>query len=194
MPDAPPVHPPAAPPVAALAVDDPEAIVLVDEQDRPVGYAAKLPPHQDGGRLHRAFSVFLFDAGGRMLLQRRALGKYHFGGLWTNACCSHPRRGQLVAAGAAARLRYELGIAVPLSPLLTFIYRAHDPVSGLTEHELDHVFVGRFDGTPTPNPAEVMDLAWVAPADLLADVARRPERFTPWFKVVLGRVLDLRVR
>jgi isopentenyl-diphosphate delta-isomerase len=169
--------------------------VLVDEQDRPVGYAPKLPPHQDGGRLHRAFSVFLFDRGGRMLLQRRARGKYHFGGLWTNACCSHPRRGQPVAAAAAARLRYEMGLdgsalAGPLSPLLTFVYRAHDPVSGLTEHELDHVFVGRFDGSPTPNPAEVMDWEWVDPYALRADVACRPERYTPWFKVVLDRVLD----
>lgn len=171
------------------SADDPEAIVLVDEHDRPIGYAPKLPPHKGGGQLHRAFSVFLFDADGRMLLQRRALGKYHFGGLWTNACCSHPRRDQPAATAAAARLQYEMGFAVPLSPLLTFIYRAEDPVSGLTEHEFDHVFVGRFDGSPTPRPTEVMDWAWVRPTDLLANVAGQPERYTPWFKVVLDRVL-----
>ena len=177
---------PARPPAA---VDEPEAIVLVDEHDQPVGYAAKLPPHQGGGRLHRAFSVFLFDRDGRVLLQRRAAGKYHFGGLWTNACCSHPRRDQPVADAAAARLRFELGVDAPLAPLLTFTYRADDPATGLTEHEFDHVFVGPFDGAPQPNPDEVCDWKWVAPADLRADVARHPDRYTPWFRVVLDQVL-----
>ncbi|MDB5297543.1 MAG: isopentenyl-diphosphate delta-isomerase, type 1 [Phycisphaerales bacterium] len=171
------------------AIDDPEAIVLVDEQDRPVGYAPKLPPHEEGGRLHRAFSVFLFDRGGRMLLQRRAAGKYHFAGRWTNACCSHPRRDQPVAAAAAARLRFEMGIEAPIVPLLTFTYRAHDPASGLTEHEFDHVFAGAFDGAPAPNPAEVSDWRWADPPALRADVAARPDRYTPWFRIVLDRVL-----
>jgi isopentenyl-diphosphate delta-isomerase len=169
-----------------------DEIVLVDEQDRPVGYAAKLPPHQNGGRLHRAFSVFVFNRRGEMLLQQRAAGKYHFGGLWSNACCSHPRRGQDVADAAAARLRYEFGFDAPLTPLFTFIYRAEDPASGLTEHELDHVFTGAFDGIPQPNPSEVGDWKWVAPADLHADVLANPDRYTPWFKLVLERVLDKR--
>ncbi|HEX8912238.1 MAG TPA: isopentenyl-diphosphate Delta-isomerase, partial [Humisphaera sp.] len=151
--------------------------------------ASKLPPHQNGGRLHRAFSVFVFDAAGRMLLQQRAAGKYHFGGKWSNTCCSHPRRDQPVAAAAAARLRFEFGFDAPLRPLFTFTYRAEDPASGLTEHELDHVFVGRFDGDPRPNPDEIGDWRWADPADVLADVRARPGLYTPWFKLVLERVL-----
>jgi len=174
------------------AAADSDEIVLVDEQDRPVGYASKLPPHQDGGRLHRAFSVFLFNSRGQMLLQKRAAEKYHFGGLWTNACCSHPRRDQVVADAARERLLYEMGIDLPLSPLFSFIYRAEDPASGLTEHELDHVFVGAFDGTPEPRPTEVSDWAWMDPAAVLADVGARPRRYTPWFRLVLARVLSER--
>ncbi|QOV90739.1 isopentenyl-diphosphate Delta-isomerase [Humisphaera borealis] len=169
---------------------DTDEIVLVDEFDRPVGYSSKLPPHQDGGRLHRAFSVFLFDSQGRVLLQQRAAEKYHFGGLWTNACCSHPRRDQPVAEAARARLRYELGIDLPLRPLFSFIYRAEDPESGLTEHELDHIFIGDFDGTPQPRRTEVADWEWADPQALLRDILRRPGRYTPWFRLVLDRVLS----
>jgi isopentenyl-diphosphate Delta-isomerase len=171
---------------------DDEAIVLVDEDDRPVGYSSKLPPHEAGGRLHRAFSVFLFDRHGRMLLQRRALDKYHFGGLWTNACCSHPRRDQDIATAARARLGYELGIDVPLTPLFSFIYRAEDPASGLTEHELDHVFVGDFDGVPRPRASEVAECSWMSPDEVLSDLHLHPERYTPWFKLVVERVLAVR--
>ena len=164
-------------------------VLLVDEHDRPVGSAEKLAAHRDGGRLHRAFSVFLFNAEGQMLLQRRSVTKYHFGGLWTNACCSHPGAGRSVVEAARARLREELGIDVPLRELFSFVYRAEDPVSGLTEHEFDHVLVGQFDGVPIPNPEEVSDWKWVDPAELAADVASRPGNYTPWFKLVLDRVL-----
>ena len=141
------------------------------------------------GKLHRAFSVFLFDSAGRMLLQQRAAGKYHFGGLWTNACCSHPRRGQTVIESARARLRHELGIDAPLHELFSFVYRAEDPATGLTEHEFDHVLVGRFDGAPSPNGDEVSDWEWIEPGALLEDVRRRAARYTPWFKIVLERVI-----
>jgi isopentenyl-diphosphate delta-isomerase len=170
------------------AADD--HVILVDESDRPVGSAEKLAAHEGGGKLHRAFSVFLFDSGGRMLLQRRAASKYHFGGLWTNACCSHPRRGQALLESARTRLRHELGIDAPLEELFSFVYRAEDPASGLTEHEFDHVLCGRFDGAPRPNPDEVSDWEWVEPAALVDDVRRRPERYTPWFKLVLERVIQ----
>ena len=164
-------------------------VILVDESDRPLGVEAKLAAHERGGKLHRAFSVFVFNRAGQMLVQRRAAGKYHFGGLWTNACCSHPRRDQPVVEAAAGRLRFEMGIDVPLTHLLTFTYRAHDPVSGLTEHEVDHVFTGRFDGEPRPNPDEVMDWKWISPSDLETDVDAHPERYTPWFRIVLHRVI-----
>src|SRR4051794_27812216 len=98
----------------------PDDIVLVDEHDRPLGTCAKLAAHRNGGTLHRAFSVFLFDSAGRMLLQQRAAGKYHFGGLWTNACCSHPRPGEAVADAARRRVREELGVEVDLRPVLSF--------------------------------------------------------------------------
>ena len=175
---------------SSMARDEAEEhVVLVDEHDRPVGSAEKMAAHREGGRLHRAFSVFLFNAQGQMLLQRRSVGKYHFGGLWTNACCSHPGAGRSIVDAARARLREELGIDVPLRELFSFVYRAEDPVSGLTEHEFDHVLVGRFDGVPTPDPDEVGDWKWVDPPLLAADVAARPANYTPWFKLVLDRVL-----
>jgi isopentenyl-diphosphate delta-isomerase len=175
---------------APMSAEPAHDIVLVDEHDRPVGTSDKLAAHQRGGVLHRAFSVFLFDAQGRMLLQQRAATKYHFANLWTNACCSHPRPGEAVAEAARRRVREELGIDVPLTPALTFVYRAEDPASGLTEHEYDHVFVGRLDGEPAPNPAEVSAVEWIDPAALLRDVRARPERYTPWFRIVLDRVLN----
>ena len=169
--------------------DDRGQVILVDESDRPVGVENKLAAHLDGGKLHRAFSVFIFDSAGRMLLQRRAAGKYHFGGLWTNACCSHPRQGEPITDDARARLRHELGIDTPLEELFSFVYRAEDPASGLTEHEFDHVLVGRFDGAPRPNPEEVGEWQWVEVRELLEDVRRRPGRYTPWFRLVLERVV-----
>lgn len=169
----------------------PHELVLVDERDRALGTCEKLAAHQGGGALHRAFSVFLFDAGGRMLLQQRAAGKYHFGGLWTNACCSHPRPGEAVADAARRRVREELGVDVDVTPAFAFVYRAHDPATGLTEHEYDHVFLGRFDGRANPDPAEVADVRWVDPRELLADLRARPERYTPWFKIVAERVLAM---
>jgi isopentenyl-diphosphate Delta-isomerase len=174
------------PPEPSAAPDD---VILVDEHDRPVGTAPKLAAHQDGGTLHRAFSVFIFDSAGRMLLQRRASSKYHFGGLWTNTCCSHPRVGQTLLDSARARLRHEFGFETPLEERFSFVYRAQDPSSGLTEHEFDHVLVGRFDGRPHPNPEEVDAWEWVAPHDLLRDVRERPQRYTPWFRIVLERVV-----
>lgn len=167
-----------------------EHVILVDEHDRPVGSAAKLDAHRQGGKLHRAFSIFIFNAAGQMLLQRRAAGKYHFGGLWTNACCSHPRQGQSLLDFARNRLRHEFGFDAPLQKLFAFVYRAEDPVSGLTEHEYDHVLVGQFDGQPRPNPAEIDEWKWIAPHDLARDVADHPHRYTPWFKTVLDRVLQ----
>ena len=112
-----------------------EEVVLVDEHARETGSTGKLAAHEAGGRLHRAFSVFVFDSGGRLLLQRRAEGKYHFGGLWTNTCCGHPRPGEPVEDAAARRLREEMGISPALTRITGFVYEAFDPESGLTERE-----------------------------------------------------------
>jgi isopentenyl-diphosphate delta-isomerase len=168
---------------------DSDELILVDEHDNPVGYESKLRAHENGGRLHRAFSIFIFNSAGDMLLQRRAAGKYHFGGLWTNACCSHPRRGEATPDAAHLRLRHELGFDTDLTEQFSFVYRAEDPSSGLTEHEFDHVFTGRYDGQPEPNPDEVDAWKWVPPRELLADVEARREAYTPWFKLVFERVI-----
>jgi isopentenyl-diphosphate Delta-isomerase len=175
----------------ASGAGESDELILVDEHDNPIGYETKLRAHQGGGRLHRAFSIFIFNDAGEVLLQRRAPGKYHFGGLWTNACCSHPRRGQSTLDAAHMRLQEEFGFDTDLTERFTFTYRAPDPTSGLTEHEFDHVFTGRFDGQPQPNSEEIGEWKWVRPEELLADVEARPEAYTPWFRLVLERVLSL---
>lgn len=169
-----------------------DELILVDAHDRPVGFAPKLAAHLNGGILHRAFSIFIFNGAGEMLLQRRAAGKYHFGGRWTNACCSHPRRGETTADAAHLRLRHELGFDTELAEVFAFTYRATDPESGLTEHEFDHVLTGTFEGSPRANPNEVDEIRWISPADLRADLAARPDDYTPWFAIAFERVLASR--
>ena len=166
-----------------------QQVILVDENDQPVGLEVKLKAHQNGGRLHRAFSVFVFNPAGQMLLQRRSRRKYHFGGLWTNACCSHPHPGESIEHDARARLRDEFGFDVPLTEAFSFTYRASDAASGLTEHEFDHVLIGHFDGRPRPNPDEIDEWKWVTPDDLRQDMKRHPQDYTPWFKIALEQVL-----
>lgn len=169
----------------------PDEVILVDEADRELGTADKLSAHQDGGRLHRAFSVFIFNSAGQMLLQKRSASKYHFGGLWTNACCSHPRPGETMALAARIRLKQEFGFTADLTPAFSFIYRAVDGASGLTEYEVDHVFLGRFDGEPAPDPQEIDEWKWVDRNGLSSDARAHPERYSPWFRIALQRVLDL---
>ena len=165
-----------------------EEVVLVDERDRRAGVASKLAAHEGGGRLHRAFSVFVFDSAGRLLLQRRAAGKYHFGGLWTNTCCGHPRPGEDVMEAASRRLWEEMGIAPELARATSFVYEAFDPASGLTEREYDHVFRGRYDGEPTPDPEEADGWTWVDPEELAADLSENPDEYTPWFPLAAERL------
>jgi len=169
--------------VSAAAHD----VVLVDAQDRAVGSGEKLDVHRRGA-LHRAFSIFLFNARGEQLLQRRAHRKYHSGGLWTNACCGHPRPGEATAAAAARRLGEELGIEVTLSEAFAFTYRA-ELEHGLVEHEYDHVFLGRFDGEPRPDPTEVEAWRWLAADALRGELAAQPQGFTAWFRICAERVL-----
>ena len=145
----------------------------------------KLDAHASPGVLHRAFSVFLFDRRGRLLLQRRSEQKHHFRGRWSNTCCSHPRPGETVAAGATRRLREELGISASVREVGSFTYRAADPDSGLVEVEFDHVLVGRHDGGADPDPAEVGEVRWVALADLRRQLLADREAFTPWLPLAL---------
>ncbi len=165
-----------------------ERVVLVDEEDRAIGAAEKLAAHHDGGQLHRAFSVFLTDAAGRMLLQQRASKKYHFPLLWTNSCCGHPRPGEGVEQAARRRVREELGVDVELERVFAFIYVAEDAASGLTEREYDHVLLGRLEVDPAPAPEEIEAVAWWTPEDLRADVEAKPDRYTPWFRQALTQL------
>jgi isopentenyl-diphosphate delta-isomerase len=160
-----------------------DVVVLVDEQDRERGVMEKLRAHQEGA-LHRAVSVLVRDAFGRLLLQQRAAGKYHGGRLWSNTACGHPRPGESPAEAAERRLYEEMGLQCELRPVGTFVYRA--AVGELIEHEVDHVFVGATDHEPLPDPSEVMAWRAIEATELLRDLRERPERYTPW----LGRVLD----
>lgn len=157
-----------------------ERVVLVDERDRVIGESGKMAAHQGDGMLHRAISVFLYDDAGRLLLQRRAMTKHHFRGLWGNTCCSHPRPGEGTIEAGERRLWEEMGIRVPLREAGVFTYRAVDPESGLTEHEIDHVLVGSFAGEPNPNPAEVDDWAWVDPRVLADRLREGTQGYVPW--------------
>ncbi len=170
-----------------LSADIDERVILVDAADRPIGIAPKLAVHRDG-RLHRAFSVFVFDPRGRLLLQRRALGKYHSGGLWSNTCCGHPRPGETTAAAATRRLHEEMGFDCPLQPAGAIVYRAR-VVEELWEHEYDHLFTGRHEGDPRPDPAQVEEWRWIAIDDLSVELQEKASSFTPWFQPALQRVL-----
>ena len=162
----------------------PEEVVLVDAYDHVIGREEKISAHRRGV-LHRAFSVMIWDGAGRMLLQQRAIGKYHSGGLWTNACCGHPRPGEAAVDAAARRLSEEMGFIARLAPVGPFTYRA-ELDSGLTEHELVHVFRGIYEGSLCPDPAECDGYTWAAPAEIVREAVARPERFTAWFKKYLA--------
>jgi isopentenyl-diphosphate delta-isomerase len=156
-----------------------DLVVLVDENGKPAGTIDKLAAHQRGLR-HRAISVFIRNKAGLVLLQRRHLEKYHCGGQWTNACCSHPRPGEWAATAAKRRLREEMGITVPLRLLFQTEYRA-TVSTDLIEHEVVDVFAGTFDGAPRPDPDEVADWCWIRPDALRIDMHRNSRRYTPWF-------------
>lgn len=160
-----------------------EQVILVDEQDNEIGLMEKMQAHREG-RLHRAFSVFLFNEKNELLLQKRADTKYHCGGLWTNACCSHPRKAESLKQAVSRRLQEELGISCEPKEVHSFIYKA-DVGQGLIEHEFDHVFTGAFSGKPNINMDEVEDWKYVTIDFLMDDIRVNPQLYTPWFKIIL---------
>jgi isopentenyl-diphosphate Delta-isomerase len=166
-----------------------EWVILVDLNDQETGRMEKLEAHRKG-ELHRAFSVFLFNDLDEMLLQQRALTKYHSPGLWTNACCSHPRPGESISQAAQRRLMEEMGIDTKFESAFSFTYRAEFE-NGLIEHELDHVLIGRFSGIPAPHPEEVLDWKFLSVDCIIDDVANRPELYTAWFKLALPKLLNV---
>jgi isopentenyl-diphosphate Delta-isomerase len=171
-----------------------EQVILVDDNDRMTGSMEKMEAHRSGA-LHRAFSLFLFDDQGRTLLQQRAAGKYHSAGLWSNACCGHPRPGEDLLSAVVRRSMEELGTRVAPVHRFTFRYHAHF-ANGLQEHEIDHVFFAttNMPGECMPDPAEVSALRWGKPADLTRELRETPGRFTAWLQTCWPLVLGSAAR
>lgn len=166
-----------------------EEVILVSPQDEEIGYMEKMEAHQLG-LLHRAFSVFLFNSKGEMLLQKRALTKYHSGGLWTNACCSHPRKGETIEQAASRRTREELGCEPELQKIHSFIYKAALD-NNLTEHEFDHVLVGNFEGEMNLNIDEVSEIVYLPVQQIRQEMDEQPDKFTVWFKIIFEEVISI---
>lgn len=165
-----------------------EKVILVDANDHPIGEMEKMEAHVKG-LLHRAISVFIFNSKGEWLLHRRAMEKYHSKGLWTNTSCSHPFPDEPTADAALRRLKFEMNLDTELKELFHFTYKA-ELENGLTEHEIDHVFVGYSDALPVPNPDEVMDYTYISVENLNSDIALHPANYTEWFKLIYKRVQD----
>lgn len=168
-----------------------EKVILVNKKDEVVGIEEKIKAHQKG-KLHRAFSVVLFNKKGEVLIQKRAKFKYHSPGLWANTCCSHPRPKEKIEQAARRRLKEEIGVTSNLKEVFNFIYKAK--LGDLTEYEFDHVFFGRFDGKPQPNKKEIEDWKWIKLADLGIDIKKNPRKYTPWFKIIFNKIKTRKIK
>lgn len=171
----------------AVVSSETDALILVDRDDREIGTLDKARCHDGGGILHRAFSIFILDGRGRVLLQQRAPGKRLWPGFWSNSCCSHPRSGESLTVAIRRRLRQELGLECGLRQLFRFEYRARDGKRG-TEHELCSVHVGHSDRDPEVNRNEIRAWRWIEPTALDAELSGRPEQFTPWLHLEWQRI------
>ena len=163
-----------------------DKLILVNENDVPSGSIEKMEAHHKA-LLHRAFSVFIFNNKGEMLLQKRALNKYHSAGLWTNACCSHPYEGQDTRAAAEKRLQEEMGFTTPLTKAFEFIYKAPFE-NGLTEFEYDHVFTGKYDDSIIPDKSEVEDFCFMGMESIKESIQLHPQKYTVWFKIAFPKM------
>lgn len=168
-----------------------DQVILVNKKDEPIGVEEKIKAHRQG-KLHRAFSILLFNKKGETLIQKRAKSKYHSGGLWANTCCSHPRPKERIIQAAKRRLKEEMGISCNLKKVFSFIYKTK--LGNLTEYEFDHVLFGKFDGKPKPDKKEVADWKWIKLADLKADIKKNPQKYTPWFKIIVLNWIDKKVK
>ncbi len=167
-----------------------EHIILVDENDNPIGEEEKLKAHLEGKR-HRCISIFIFNSKGELMLQKRALGKYHSGGLWSNTVCGHQRPGEGTISACHRRLKFEMGFDCEMQEAFVFEYHA-ELDKGITEHEIDHVCFGNYEGSPVPNSDEVGDWKWMDMNELAEDIEKDPGRYTFWLKVALSKVLHNR--
>ncbi len=163
-------------------------VILVDANDNPIGYREKLEVHEQG-LLHRAFSIFIFNAKGEMLLQQRALNKYHSGGLWTNTCCSHPLPGEDTLSAARRRLKEEMGFETSIEKVFDFVYKA-DFENGLTEYEFDHVFAGEYEGIIDFNTEEVMGFCYRNFLEIRHGLQTDPQQYTAWFHLAFPKIED----
>lgn len=161
-----------------------EHVILVDRNDNELGTLEKMEAHQKG-LLHRAFSVLLFNSKGELLIQKRSATKYHSAGLWTNTCCSHPRPNEPIVKAVQRRLKEEMGIHVQLEYAYKFQYQVALE-NGLVEHELDHVYIGLFNGEPAINSQEVESWKYAQVADIKKEMTKNPEAFTYWFKLIMN--------
>ena len=161
-------------------------VILVDEHDAITGTMDKMAAHRQG-LLHRAFSIFIFNGKGEMLLQQRAMSKYHSAGLWSNACCSHPVPGEKTIDAAQRRLKEELGFEAPIEKIFDFTYKAEFE-NGLTEYEFDHVFAGEYEGQLVINPAEVNDVCYKATSEIKDMLQTHPQKFTAWFHIAFPKI------
>jgi isopentenyl-diphosphate delta-isomerase len=171
-----------------MSIDILDHVVLVDELDAPIGSMEKLEAHMKGV-LHRAFSIFIFNDRDELLIHRRALEKYHSGGLWTNTCCSHPRPGELDIEAATRRLKEEMGFSCELQKVTSFIYRAHFD-NGLIEHEFDHIWTGNYNDDPIPDPSEVEEWKYISLDVLNVELDKHPENFSVWFQLAMPKIMD----
>jgi isopentenyl-diphosphate delta-isomerase len=165
-----------------------EKVILVDLNDNELGTMEKMEAHIKG-IMHRAFSIFVFNANGELMLHQRALSKYHSPGLWTNTCCSHPRLGETNYEAAHRRLVEEMGFDTELNEIFSFTYKS-DVGQGLTEHEFDHVFIGEYNDKPNLNPEEVADYKYMKLKDIEADMEQSPEKYTVWFRIAFKELKD----
>ncbi len=163
-----------------------QQVILVDENNKEIGVEEKIKAHQEG-KLHRAFSIFVFNSKGELLIQQRAKTKYHSEGLWSNTVCSHPRPNETYFQATHRRLREEMGFDCELKKLFCFIYNTGFQ-NGLIENEYDCVFIGKFDGTPKPNPQEIMDYKWVSMKELRDDIISNPNKYSVWLKIALEKI------
>lgn len=163
-----------------------EQVILIDETDREIGSEEKITAHEKGVR-HRAFSVFIFSSAGKLMLQKRADGKYHSAGLWTNTCCGHPRPGEETQDAAKRRLQEEMGFSCDLKEVFLFAYRT-ELENGLTENEIDHVFFGEHNDAPRADPLEASDWKWVSREELELDVHSSPKRYTYWLSCCFSKI------
>ncbi|MCX2838658.1 isopentenyl-diphosphate Delta-isomerase [Salinimicrobium sp. MT39] len=162
-----------------------EQVILVNEKDEQIGLMPKMEAHEKA-LLHRAFSVFVFNDKNELMIQQRALGKYHSPGLWTNTCCSHQREGETNIEAGKRRLQEEMGFSTELKDTVSFIYKAPFD-NGLTEHEFDHILVGYYNEEPNLNPEEAHAYKWVSLEDLKKDMKDNPEIYTAWFKIIFDK-------